>query len=142
MSRLGFAFSMVLIVLSAAWAYHVNYRTVEALEETERLRARIAEEREAVQVLRIEWAYLNAPDRLAALVVRVNDRLGLGPMDGRQYGTVSEVPYRPEPAPLPAPGASPLPGFDAGDELGPQIGFGGADAPALGDARPVIWSEE
>ena len=65
MTRLGFALSMIAVVATAAWAYHVNYRTKTVLGQVDRLRSQIAAEREAVEVLRVEWAYLNAPARLA-----------------------------------------------------------------------------
>lgn len=108
MSRLGFALAMLGVVAAAAWTYHINYETKQALTRVDRLRAEIAAEREAVEVLRVEWAYLNAPDRLARLVARNNDRLGLVPMDPGHFGDVAAVPFPPRP-PLSAPPAEDIP---------------------------------
>ncbi|HUF87318.1 MAG TPA: cell division protein FtsL [Thermohalobaculum sp.] len=102
MSRLGFALAMAAVVAAAAWTYHVNYQTKTALNRVDRLRAAIAAEREAVEVLRVEWAYLNAPDRLARLVAMNNDRLGLVPLSPQHFDEAAAVPFPPRP-PLAAP---------------------------------------
>ena len=107
MSRLGFALAMLAVVAAAAWAYNVNYQTKMALGRIDGLRAEIAAEREAVEVLRVEWAYLNAPDRLARLVAMNNDRLDLVPMGPQHFDEVAAVPFPPNPAPQPAPEAEP-----------------------------------
>jgi hypothetical protein len=70
----------VLVVLCAVWAYRVNYATQDAQDRVADLRARIAHERETLAVLRAEWAYLNRPDRLAVLVERNAEALGLAPL--------------------------------------------------------------
>jgi len=95
MTRSGFALSMIAVVATAAWAYHVNYRTKTTLGRVDRLRGQIAAEREAVEVLRVEWAYLNAPDRLARLVALNNDRLGLEPMGPQHFDQVAAIPFPP-----------------------------------------------
>jgi hypothetical protein len=66
------------------------------------LRSQIAAEREAVEVLRVEWAYLNAPDRLARLVAQYNDLLGLEPMGPQHFDEVAAIPFPPR-TPGPAP---------------------------------------
>lgn len=103
MTRLGFAISMLALVAAASWAYHINYRTKTAMGRIDTLRAQIAGEREAGEVLRIEWAYLNAPDRLARLVAMSNDRLGLVPMGPGHFDEVAAIPFRPPVAPAVAP---------------------------------------
>ena len=95
MTRSGFALSILAVVATAAWAYHMNYRTKTALGQVDRLRSQIAAEREAVEVLRVEWAYLNAPDRLARLVALHNDRLGLGPIGPLHFDQVAAIPFPP-----------------------------------------------
>ena len=110
MTRLGFALSMIAVVATAAWAYHVNYRTKAALGRVDNLRSQIAVEREAVEVLRVEWAYLNAPDRLARLVALNNDRLGLVPMGPQHFDEVASIPFPPG-TPGPAP-----------DDVAPETG--------------------
>jgi len=93
MNRSGFALSINAVVAAAAWTYHVNYRTKTAVGRVEKLRAEIAAEREVVSVLRVEWAYLNAPDRLARLVAMNNDRLELEPMAPQHFDEVAAVPF-------------------------------------------------
>jgi hypothetical protein len=102
MTRLGFALSMIAVVATAAWAYHINYRTKTTLDLVDRRRGQIAAEREAVEVLRVEWAYQNAPERLTRLVVLHNDLLGLEPMGPLHFDEVSAIPFRPR-TPGPAP---------------------------------------
>ena len=102
MNRLGFALSVIAVVATAAWAYHINYRTKTTLGRVDKLRSQIAAEREAVEVLRVDWAYLNAPDRIARLVAQHNDLLGLEPMGPQHFDEVAAVPFRPR-TPGPAP---------------------------------------
>ncbi|MEM9763410.1 MAG: hypothetical protein AAF968_13010 [Pseudomonadota bacterium] len=97
MSRLGFALSVLAIVAIAAWAYNVNYRTGEALARVETLRSEIARTREDVQVLHVEWAWLNTPERLARLVAVHQDKLALGPMVPERFGDAQQVPFPPPP---------------------------------------------
>jgi len=77
----------------AFWAYRENYHTQAEVAEARRLQAEIADLRERLGVLKAEWAYLNRPDRLRALAEINFGRLGLLPMEPRQFGDVREVPY-------------------------------------------------
>ncbi len=103
MNRLGFALSMIAVVATAAWAYHINYRTKTVLGRDDKLRSQIAAEREAVGVLRVEWAYLNAPDRLVRLAAQHNNLLGLEPMGPQHFDEVAAIPFPPR-TPVLAPG--------------------------------------
>lgn len=95
------AFLSVLAALGvmalAFWAYRENYATQAALDEVQQLERRIAETREALSVLRAEWAYLNRPDRLRDLAELNFDRLGLLPLLPEQFGTVDAVAFPPPP---------------------------------------------
>lgn len=98
----------VLVAVCATWAYRVNYATQDALGRLADLRAAIAAEREALSVLNAEWAYLNRPDRLAALVAGPGAALGLVPLTPEHFGEAAMVAFPPEPEPLDlaaAPGA-------------------------------------
>ncbi|MFO1143808.1 MAG: cell division protein FtsL [Amaricoccus sp.] len=88
----------VLVVVCATWAYRVNYATQEALDRAADLRREIADEREAIAVLDAEWAYLNRPDRLKALVAANAGTLGLAELTPDQFGDVAMVPFPPDPA--------------------------------------------
>ncbi|MEM9147356.1 MAG: cell division protein FtsL [Pseudomonadota bacterium] len=95
MNRIAFTVSILAVVASAAWAYHVNYETAEALDEVRRLERAIEERRERIAVLEVEWARLNAPGRLRRLVALHNNRLLLMPIAPDHYGETAQVPYPP-----------------------------------------------
>jgi hypothetical protein len=57
-----------------------------------RLRAEIREQRDAIAVLRSEWAKLDAPLRLQGLVER---HLVLKPINATQYDSLKNLPERP-----------------------------------------------
>ncbi len=82
----------VLVVVCAVWAYRVNYATQEASDRVADLRQQIADEQEAIAVLKAEWAYLNRPDRLRALVA-ANPELGLAELNPDQFGDTASVAY-------------------------------------------------
>ncbi len=142
MNRLGFALSVIAVVATAAWAYHINYRTKTTLGRVDKLRSQIAAEREAVEVLRVDWAYLNAPDRLARLVARHNGLLGLEPMGPQHFGDVAAIPFPPR-----TPGPD-----DAAPRIGPEAVVVAPEplaplAPLVGRVplpppRPVGWRLE
>ncbi len=77
----------------AFWAYHENYKTQEALAQSEDLQRDIASARARLSMLRAEWAYLNRPDRLRELATLNFDKLGLLPFAPEQFGRVETVPY-------------------------------------------------
>ena len=86
-----------LVAVCATWAYRVNYATQEALNRVADLHAAIAAESEAIAVLHAEWAYLNRPDRLRALVTLHAEALGLQDLAPEQFGEAAMVAYPPEP---------------------------------------------
>ena len=89
--------AIVLVAVCATWAYRVNYATQEALNRVADLRAAIASEREALDVLRAEWAYLNRPDRLRALASAHAETLQLMDLQPGHYGEAVMVAFPPEP---------------------------------------------
>lgn len=82
---LYFSASLILVIF-AYWAYNVNYETQQAVKRVSGLRVEIAQEREAIAVLRAEWAYLNRPDRLRELAETHFVELGLMPMNADHFG--------------------------------------------------------
>lgn len=83
------------VALSAFWAYRVNYEAQAALARAAELRERIAAEREALTVLRAEWAWLNAPERLRRLAEAHDPELGLRPMAAARFGDLAALPAPP-----------------------------------------------
>lgn len=96
MRRHGFALLGLTIIAISAWTYNVNYDTRLTLDRVSALHAKIAHEREKLQVLRVEWAYLNAPDRLEKLVARYAEQLELVPVSATMLGEVGQPPFEPE----------------------------------------------
>jgi hypothetical protein len=93
MRPLLFVLSACAVLALAFWAYSENYRTQAELRDVRALRAEIGNLHESLGVLRAEWAYLNRPDRLRELAEINFDRLQLLPLEGTQFGTVSDVAY-------------------------------------------------
>ena len=80
------------LVFAAAYVYRIKMESTERTERVLRLRAEIREEREAIAVLRAEWAKLDAPLRLQGLVER---HLALKPLNANQYDSLKNLPDRP-----------------------------------------------
>ncbi|MGF1554129.1 MAG: hypothetical protein ACFBWO_16750 [Paracoccaceae bacterium] len=94
MNRPTFAAAVLGILAVAAWAYNVNYRAEAAQAAVERLEAEIALARQDIAVLRAEWAYLNAPERLERLVAAHRARLGgLAPAAPIRFASADRVPF-------------------------------------------------
>jgi len=106
------------MVLSLAfWAYQENYRTRQALADMRRIEREIGALHERMTVLRAEWAFLNRPDRLRALVALNFERLPLLPMTPDHFGRLDQIAYPPQvpvlssvlAAPTPVPSSTPTP---------------------------------
>ncbi len=121
-----YLFCIFLVVVSAYWSYSVTYKTQDKVEVAEQLRRKINKERRAIAVLRAEWAYLNAPERLEALVGQHAARLGLKPMVPERFAELGDI----EP-PQPDDGMEPVAIIDL-DELIPWLGASPVPTP-----RPV-----
>jgi hypothetical protein len=98
------AIAALCVMALAFWAYRENYATQAKLDEVERLETEIAATREALSVLRAEWAYLNRPDRLRDLAELNFDRLLLLPLLPDQFSAVDQVDFPAEPGLLPMSG--------------------------------------
>lgn len=142
MNRIGFALATLAVVISAAWAYHVNYDTKTALGRVEGLRKEIASEREAVEVLRVESAYLNAPARLARLVQAHNTSLGLEPLSPQAFDEVAMIPYPPRGPQQGSEDASPEEQQRAAVQLLLERVLLAADRVPMPTPRPVVWTSQ
>jgi hypothetical protein len=72
--------------------YRIKMDSTSRTERVLRLHAEIREQRDAIAVLRAEWAKLDAPLRLQGLAER---HLQLKPIAATQYDSLKNLPERP-----------------------------------------------
>ena len=80
------------LVFAAAYVYRIKMGSISRTERVLRLHAEIREQRDAIAVLRAEWARLDAPLRLQGLAER---HLTLKPLNATQYDSLKNLPERP-----------------------------------------------
>ena len=80
------------LVFAAAYVYRIKMESTDRTERVLRLQAEIREQRDAIAVLRAEWARLDAPLRLQGLAER---HLPLKPLSATQYDSLKNLPERP-----------------------------------------------
>src|SRR5437870_11489613 len=90
--RLIHLFVVGMLIFAAAYVYRIKMESTSRTERVLRLNAEIREQRDAIAVLRAEWARLDAPLRLQGLAER---HLGLKPLSATQYDTLKNLPERP-----------------------------------------------
>ena len=80
------------LVFAAAYVYRIKMESTSRTERVLRLHAEIREQRDAIAVLRAEWAKLDAPLRLQGLAER---HLALRPLNATQFDSFKNLPERP-----------------------------------------------
>ena len=121
------------LVGSSVYVYSVKYRTIWSSEQIVTMRHQIQRERDALALLRAEYAYLTRPERIQTLSSR---QLDMQPLALDQIVKATDLP---EPAPkvdsigrkLEALG---LPGLSAT----PSVAAGGATPSATPSATPTV----
>ena len=81
---LAFLLSLSFMIAMIYQAYTLKAQTHIEREEVDRLISQILIERQEVATLQAEWAYLNGPERLAALVAARGKTLQLVQLQGKQ----------------------------------------------------------
>ncbi len=89
MWRILHAIAIAALIGSAVYVYGVKYRTIYASEQLVKTGHLIAREKDAINLLRAEYAHLARPDRLQALA---DAKLGFQPLALSQIATVDELP--------------------------------------------------
>ena len=111
------------LVAAAVGVYTIKFESTVRAERVARLAAEIKRERDTIAVLRAEWALLDNPARIQALVHR---HLALKMLDPAQIEHLDSLPERP---PVPAaPPADPIANII--DALEPELPNGAAASPA------------
>ena len=87
--RLMHAAAIAALIASAAYVYGVKYHTIYAAEQLVKTRHLIAKEKDAINLLRAEYAHLSRPDRVQELA---DSKLGMQPLALSQIATVGELP--------------------------------------------------
>jgi hypothetical protein len=80
------------LIFAAAYVYRIKMESTARTERVLRLHAEIREQRDAIAVLRAEWARLDSPLRLQGLAER---HLPLKPASATQYDSLKNLPDRP-----------------------------------------------
>jgi cell division protein FtsL len=80
------------LIASAAYVYSVKYQTIYASEQIVKTRHLIAREKDAINLLRAEYAHLIRPDRLQALA---DQQLDMQPLALNQIVKADDLPERP-----------------------------------------------
>ena len=93
MRGLGYMLSVLAVVALAVWAYGQNHMTQTSMNEARELRREIRQLREAIEMQRAEWAFLNRPERLRLLVEMNFERLGLVALTSDRFGRIDEIAY-------------------------------------------------
>lgn len=75
--------------------YGQKYRTEHVQSQVIELQLEISEKEQALNRLEADWAYLNQPSRLQAIVERHAETLQLAPIKVEQYSTIENLPMRP-----------------------------------------------
>jgi hypothetical protein len=83
------------LLFAASYVYRIKMDSTARVERVLRLHAEIREQRDAIAVLRSEWAKLDAPLRLQGLADR---HLPLKPVSATQYDALKNLPERPSPS--------------------------------------------
>src|ERR1700750_825700 len=80
------------LIFAAAYVYRIKMESTARTERVLRLHAEIREQRDAIAVLRAEWAKLEAPLRLQGLGER---HLTLKPLNVTKYDSLKNLRERP-----------------------------------------------
>src|SRR5262245_29790756 len=90
------------LTAAASYVYKIKFDSTLQAERVAKLRGELRNERNAIAVLRAEWAKLDAPNRVQGLAHR---HLVLRRLEPAQFGSLDRLPERPAPS---APGDDPI----------------------------------
>ena len=90
--------NIVLVVLmlgAATWTYAVKHRAERNVAEINELERRIKLEKESIDLLQADWAYLSQPSRLKTLADQYGEQLQLQQTEPQQIVHPNELPAAP-----------------------------------------------
>lgn len=83
---------VVVVIVGAAVTFSIKHRAELAEDEVARLQRQIKLERETLDLLKADWAYLNNAQRLQSIVAAFKDELDLTDVRTEQLITFDELP--------------------------------------------------
>ncbi|MEE8393303.1 MAG: hypothetical protein V3R66_03085 [Rhodospirillales bacterium] len=92
--------TILILLLAGALSltlFTVKYHVQDLEQELTDLDRSIADDRQAIHVLKAEWSLLNDPERLRLLSTRY---LGMKPVEVEQFGDFDDLPERPPKSPV------------------------------------------
>jgi hypothetical protein len=84
------------LIVAASYVYKIKFDSTLQAERVAKLRGELRIERNAIAVLRAEWAKLDAPSRVQGLADR---HLALRRLEPTQFDSLDRLPERPAPPP-------------------------------------------
>jgi cell division protein FtsL len=87
------------LILAASFVYKIKFDSTLQAERVAKLHGELRHERDAIAILRAEWAKLDTPGRIEGLASR---HLKLRPIAPTQFDSFDRLPERPPPAAPPA----------------------------------------
>jgi hypothetical protein len=121
MLRLLNIVAVVALIGSAVYAYSIKYQTAYRAEQIAKTKIEIKQERDAIAVLRADWAYMTRPERLQPLADKYLP--DLKPLQVTQIASAASLPQKTH-----------------GDSIGAklsEIGLGLSATPAASPATPT-----
>jgi len=92
------AFNFFLICtsfLALILVYGQKYRTEDVQTQVIELQSKIDQKLQIMSALEADWAYLNQPGRMQAIVDRHAETLNIAQINATQYGRFEDLPMRP-----------------------------------------------
>ena len=80
------------LILAASLVYKIKFDSTLQAERVAKLHGELRRERDAIAILRAEWAKLDTPGRIQGLAER---HLKLKPIEPRQFDALDRLPARP-----------------------------------------------
>jgi hypothetical protein len=93
-----------LLIMAASFVYKIKFDSTLQAERVAKLRGELRHERNAIAILRAEWAKLDTPSRIQGLADR---HLALKRIGATQFDSLDRLPERP-PAVVTQPNSDPI----------------------------------
>jgi len=90
----------VILLITSLFAlvavYAIKYGSEDIARQKAELTRTIGQQQAQLSLLAADWAYFNQPSYIAPIVERHAEALGLQTVSAKQFGSISDLPFRPE----------------------------------------------